>query len=202
MAIGSTALRALRRGRPRCRARQVRRAHASGPTLENAASRVVGRWRTYFTAGDWVAVAETVADDMLIEDRRRVVNVGIRHGVDGGISDKRTSVELGLTHITFIAIATRRSSPYSRGAHSSAHGFKWRGRIIEIDADGRLTAVVLFDADDIERRLRGTRRSVPRRRSGAYAQTCSVVAGAYAALNRHELPRRTGLGGVDHRRSR
>ena len=75
-------LRDLRRGRPRRRARAVRRAQPPAPRLENAASRVFERFRAYFAARDWDAMAEILADDISNDDRRRVVNAGIRHGRD------------------------------------------------------------------------------------------------------------------------
>ena len=50
------------------------------PRLENAASRVYERMWTNFAARDWAAMAETLAPDILDDDRRRVVNAGVRHG--------------------------------------------------------------------------------------------------------------------------
>ena len=46
------------------------------PRLENAASRVDERFLAYFAARDWDAMAEMLADDFSIDDRRRVVNAG------------------------------------------------------------------------------------------------------------------------------
>ena len=48
------------------------------PRLENAASRAYERFQAYFAARDWDAMAEMLADDMCHDDRRRVVNAGIR----------------------------------------------------------------------------------------------------------------------------
>ena len=45
------------------------------PRLENAASQVDERFQAYFAARDWDAMAEMLADDISIDDRRRVVNV-------------------------------------------------------------------------------------------------------------------------------
>ena len=56
------------------------------PRLENAASRVNERFRAYFAARDWDAMAELLADDVYIDDRRRVVNAGLRHGRDAEIA--------------------------------------------------------------------------------------------------------------------
>ena len=46
------------------------------PRLENAASRVYERFWTSFAARDWDAMAEILAEDISIDDRRRVVNAG------------------------------------------------------------------------------------------------------------------------------
>ena len=46
------------------------------PQLENAASRVNELLNASFTARDWTAMAEILADDSYGDDRRRVVNVG------------------------------------------------------------------------------------------------------------------------------
>ena len=52
------------------------------PRLENAASQANERFWTYFAARDWDALAEILADDISTDDRRRVVNAGVRHGRD------------------------------------------------------------------------------------------------------------------------
>ncbi len=64
------------------------------PRLRNAASRVAERIWTYFAARDWDVAGETLTDDTLVDDRRRVVNAGIRRGRDAAlaeISDTRRS---------------------------------------------------------------------------------------------------------------
>ncbi len=48
--------------------------HPQARRLENAASQVVERFWTHFAARDWAALAEILADDISIDDRRRVVN--------------------------------------------------------------------------------------------------------------------------------
>ena len=40
-----------------------------------------------FAARDWAGMGEILADDIFADDRRRVVNAGIRHGRDAGIKD-------------------------------------------------------------------------------------------------------------------
>ena len=46
------------------------------PRLENTASRANARFIAYFAARDWDSIAEILADDSSIDDRRRVVNAG------------------------------------------------------------------------------------------------------------------------------
>ena len=60
--------------------------HPQAPRLENAASRVDERFLAYFAARDWDAMAEILADDYSSDDRRRVVNAGVRHGRDADIA--------------------------------------------------------------------------------------------------------------------
>ena len=65
------------------------------PRLENAASQVYERFWTYFAARDWDAMAEILADDISSDDRRRVVNAGIRHGRDAEIANMRAIADSG-----------------------------------------------------------------------------------------------------------
>ena len=61
--------------------------HRQTPRLENAASQVVERFLAHFAARDWDAMAELLADDISTDDRRRVVNAGIRRGRDAEIGE-------------------------------------------------------------------------------------------------------------------
>src|ERR1700731_1953598 len=65
------------------------------PRLENAASQLYEHFWTCFRARDWVAMAEIFADDSSTDDRRRVVNAGIRRGRDAFIADMRAVAEVG-----------------------------------------------------------------------------------------------------------
>ena len=70
--------------------------------------------------------------------------------------------------------------------------------VIEIDADDRIAAHVVFDPDDIDAAFEELDARTSRAKRPPYADTWSVIAEAYAALNRHELPRDdAGLG--EHR---
>ena len=173
------------------------------PQLENAASRVYGRLWTYFTAHDWVAVAETLADDMSNDDRRRAANAGIRHGPDALIADMRMSVDLGLTNATFSVIATRGHRLILTRAHyTSRNAFQLDGLdLIEIDADDRVAAVVSFDPDDIDAAFAELDARYLAGEAAAHAHTWSVIANAYNLFNRRELfPTTPDWVNVDHRR--
>ena len=65
------------------------------PRLENAASRVHRRLESYFAARDWGAIAETAADNIFIDDRRRVVGAGRRQGRDAVIAEISALTEIG-----------------------------------------------------------------------------------------------------------
>ena len=162
------------------------------------------RFLAYFAARDWDAMAEILADDISSDDRRRVVNAGIRHGRDAAIANMRQIADLGVTNMTSDVIATR-------GERLVLSRVRFSGRdqrpeafhtevldIVEIDADERIVARVVFDLDDIDAAFEELDARYLAGEAAPYAQTWSVIAGAYAALNRHELPDDdTGLG--EHR---
>ena len=169
--------------RPRRRAREIRRTQSSGARLENAASRVDERFWTYFAARDWVAMAEMLADDISTDDRRRVVNAGVRHGRDAEIANMRASPTLGSRAATSAVIATRgerlvlssdqllRPRPATRRVPRRVSRHR-RDRRRRPDRGARLVRPRRH-----RRRLRGTRRPVPRRRSAPHAHTWSVISG-------------------------
>ena len=106
--------------------------HPQARQLENAASQVEQRFLTYFAARDWDAMAELLADDTSTDDRRPLVNVGVRYGRDAVIFDWRAIADVGVTHVTSTVIATRRerlvleSLPFL-GARPAARGVPHRG---------------------------------------------------------------------------
>ena len=73
--------------------------------------------------------------------------------------------------------------------------------IVEIDADERIVARVAFDPDDIDAAFAELDARYLAGEAAAHAHTWSVIAGAYAAVNRHELPQVTpDWVNIDHRR--
>jgi hypothetical protein len=73
--------------------------------------------------------------------------------------------------------------------------------VVEIDADNRLGANVLFDLDDIDTAFEELDARYLDGEAAAYVHTWSVVAAAYAAFNRREQPATTpDWVNIDHRR--
>ncbi len=171
--------------------------------LENAASRACKRFQAFFAARDWDAMAEMLADDAATEDRRPVVGAGIRHGRDAVIADQRAVADVGVKSMTSPVIATR-------GERLVLSRYRFLGRdqrpeafrtevlaIIEIDTDNRFAACVTFELNDIDAAFEELDARYLAGEAAAHAHTWSVIAGAFAAVNRHELPARRRLG--EHR---
>ena len=174
-------------------ARFEQEAHRQARRLENAASQAPSAtWRTSPPATG-MRSRRYWPTTSCVDDRRRVVNAGIRHGRDAEIANLRASADVGITHID----VRRHRSP--RGApHPHARlGRRWRVRGIPQRAAGR------------RRNQLSTTRS---RRSSCSSWTTSTPPspssmpatspakrlptrtrgrwsrGTYAALNRQELP--------------
>ena len=90
------------------------------PRLENAASRSAKRFLAYFAARDWDGMADTLATDILTDDRRHLVGAGSRHGRDAAIADMRVIVGVGVENISTSVIATRGDT--SRPSPDAVHG--------------------------------------------------------------------------------
>ena len=175
--------------------------------LENAASQVGERYQACFSARDWVAMAELLADDIVADDRRRIVNAGVRQGRDVHVADSRTAAEVGAEKATSSFIATRGKRLALARIHSFNRGFRADEEsaevvgIVEIDTNNKIAAIVLFDLDDIDAAFSELDARYLAGEAAAHGQTWSVITGAYAALNRHELPPTTpDWVNIDHRR--
>ena len=60
--------------------------------------------------------------------------------------------------------------------------------VVEIDADERMAAVVVFDVDDIDAAIAELDARYLAGEAAAHADTWSAIAEVYAALNRAEMP--------------
>lgn len=125
-----------------------------GPRLDNAASRVDARFQQCFAARDWVSMAELLDDDLYADDRRRIVNAGVRRGRDAKVADMRVTAELGTLTATSTVIAVRgqrlalvRICLAGRDQRPEAFRTEMLG-VVEINRENRMTARILFDLDD------------------------------------------------------
>ena len=73
--------------------------------------------------------------------------------------------------------------------------------VVEIDADDRIAALVVFDLDDFEAAIAELDARYLAGEAAAHARTWSVITGGHATVNRHELPPTTpDCVSIDHRR--
>jgi DNA-binding SARP family transcriptional activator len=164
------------------------------PRPENAASQAIERFQTCFAARDWDAMAEMMAEDVVDDDRRRVVNAGVRRGRDAAIANMQAVADIGAEKLSSTFIATRGERLVLRRQHvgneklTEAFQFDDVLQMVEIDADERLATVETFDLDDIDTAIAELDSRYLAGEAATHAQTWSVVAGGYAALNRHEVP--------------
>ena len=172
--------------------------------LENTATRVIERVYPYFAARDWDAMAQMAAEDYSIDDRRRMVNVGIRHGRDAGTKELQATADVGFTMTMLSAMATR-------GDRLALTRIRGTGRdpetiqnealnVVEIDADEKVVAVVVFDLEDFDAAIAELDARYLNGEAASYAQTWSSFAIAFAGFNRRELKVTPGWVNVDHRR--
>ncbi len=74
-------------------------------------------------------------------------------------------------------------------------------QVVEIDAEGRMAAVVTFDLDDFDAAIAELESRYLTGEAAARGRTWSALTMAFAAVNRHELPKLTpDWVNIDHRR--
>jgi hypothetical protein len=174
---------------------------------QNTASQAYQRSNAYFTAGDWDAMSKAMAQNVIDDDRRHIVNAGVRHGRDAMIANGQAVARVGANKITSAFIATRgerlalcRSSIFGRDEKPGAFRIEFFS-VVEIDADEQLSAQVAFDLDDFDAAIVELEARYLAGEAAPYARAWSVVSGAYAAMNRHELfPTTPDWVNIDHRR--
>ena len=114
--------------------------------------------------------------------------------------DTRATADLWTTNVTPTVIATRGGRlvlarlGFSGRDHGPEAFLTEVLSILEINADERIVALVVFDLDDIDAAFAELDARYLAGEAAAHAHTWSVIAEAYAALNRHELPRRRRTG--------
>ncbi|HTC69116.1 MAG TPA: hypothetical protein VK662_06065, partial [Acidothermaceae bacterium] len=173
--------------------------------LENAASQAFQRVEAYIAARDWDGVAEIAAGNFSVDDRRRVVNAGIRYGRDAAIRESQSLADVGFTLTTVGVVATRGARLALVRVRASVSDrdviLNDAPNLVEIDADGRIVAIVVFDPDNFEAAIAELDARYLAGEAAPYSRTWSVIAGGHAALNRHEVPPTTpDCVSIDHRR--
>ncbi len=177
------------------------------PRLENAAIRVWGRFQTYLEADDWVEMAKMATEDIITDDRRRVIGAGLQRGRDVNVANIRASHAIGIKNVRSTVIATR-------GEHLVLDRLVFSGqdptpepfgtellRVLEIDQDERIAAGVFFDTNDLDAAIAELDARYLTGEAAPHAQTWSVIAGSYAGFDRRELSATTlDFEDIDHRR--
>ena len=152
--VTSQPLRVVRRGRPRRRGHEVRSAKPAGTAAGEHRNACIRALYSYVAVGDWHAVAQITADNVSVNDRRRVVNAEVLHGRDADIEDAQATADVGFTMTMVGAIATR-------GERLALLRVRVSGRdpeairndaldVVEIDADERIVGDVVFDLEDFD----------------------------------------------------
>ncbi len=177
------------------------------PGLDNQADQVDQRFWALFLDRSWDTMADMLSDDFVLDDHRQGLNAGIRRGRHAEIDNLKVIADLMedgfLTSNTF---ATRGSYLALRIFRMSRHGqdaevyYSEMLGVVEVDADGKLVAHVVFDVDHLDDAFAELDARYLVGEAAACAPTWSTIVSAYAALNRHELPATTpDAVNVDHR---
>jgi hypothetical protein len=175
------------------------------PRLENAASQAWQRFQACLAAEDWAAMAEILADDSFLDDRRRVVNGGLWGGRHVVIENLRATADFTVENLVLVA---------TRGGRLVLSRFRWSSNregpdtfhtealcLVEVDADDRIAATVVFDPDEIDAAFAELDARYLAGEAAAYAQTWSVISESYAAFNRREhFPSASDWVNIDRRR--
>ena len=176
------------------------------PRLENAASQVYDRLNAYFAARDWAAITQILADDVFTDDRRRVVNSGLRKGRDAVVAEITGFAKIGAKAFASDVIATRGGHLVLSRARTpeadQSEAFQAEAlHVVEIDADERIMVILAFDPDDIDAAFKELDARYLAGEAADHAHTWSVIVETYAAFNRHELsPTTPDWVNIDHRR--
>ena len=163
------------------------------PLLQNTASRACARFRAAFAARDWTAADATMAEDLWNEDRRSVVNAGVRRGRQSLLDDLRAIANIGVPFFTATEIAIRGEHLVltSDGAPYDDRPEAYRVDtllVTETDVHGRIAAVVLFDANDLDAALAELDRRYVGGEAAPHGRVWTAVVEAFRSISQHELP--------------
>jgi hypothetical protein len=167
------------------------------PRLENAATRASERLRAYLAADDWAGITAIAAEDIVTDDRRPIIGAGFQRGRDVNIESLQASFKIGLENVTAPVIAIRGERlaldrlRYSGRDEGAEPFYSEMLRVLEVDAEQRITAGVYFDVNDIDAAFEELDRRYLAGEAAVHAHTWTVIARTYAGFNRHELPATT-----------
>ncbi|MEV0668989.1 BTAD domain-containing putative transcriptional regulator [Mycobacterium sp. NPDC050441] len=176
--------------------------------LENAASQATDRFAERFAARDWDAMGKAVTDDISFDDRRRVISAGLQTGRNSFIENFQIAADLGATQSPN-AVATRGErvvlarARFALGSGAPEEFGLELLHVIKVDADNRIAATVTFDHNDFDAAIDQLDAWYLAGEAADHAHTWSVVAQAFAATNRRQMPEfALDLASIDHRRAR
>jgi len=151
------------------------------------------RFLTYFGSRNWDAIAELIADDFSMDDRRPTVNAGVRHGRDAEIASLRAIAHVGVTSMTLSTVIAIRGGRLALGCYcvSDSWGETKALCVLEINAENQIVARVGFDPDDLDAAFEELDARYLAGEAAAHSHTWSVIAGTYGRFNRHEFPATT-----------
>ncbi len=173
--------------------------------LSNIASRVFDRFQKCLAEADLDAMANLLSDDICSEDRRHIVNSGIRHGRDAALEDARVIAGLGAGITATTVLATRGERGWRSGTLKYAVGHEPTSayqvnllEVVELDTDEQIAAVVTFEPDDLDAAFAELDARYLAGEAAAHAQMWSVMS---AGLRRTQQTRSTsGDTGLGHHR--
>ncbi|MGV0806252.1 BTAD domain-containing putative transcriptional regulator [Mycolicibacterium setense] len=179
----------------------------SVPRLENSATRAFGRFESSFASRDWDAIADAATDNLSIDDRRRIVNVGIRYGRETAVGDLQATADIGFALSTSGVTATRGERLALVRVRGSGTGPEAIQNdvlnVVEVDADGRTVAVVVFDPDELDAAFEELDARYLAGEASERSHTWSCLLRGYVVANRQGLPGMTpDWVSIDHRRAR
>jgi class 3 adenylate cyclase len=173
---------------------------------ENAASRIVERYLAWFASRDWGAMGDALAPEVLTDDRRRVVNAGVRVGRDSEIANVQAFAALGCTRMTSIPVATRGERLLLTKLDFSISGWgesmnNMAMVVIETNAGDQMVSAVMFECDDIDAAFAELEARYLAGEGSEHTEAWSLIAETFAAANRHQWPPTTpDWVNIDHRR--
>lgn len=178
------------------------------PRSENTACLVTRHFFAEVAENNWDTVTEMLAVDYSGEDRRQVVGSGTRQDREAAVASTRVVADLLFTVDALVMIATRGDrlvlsrARYSRREDKTDEYVVEVLGVVEIGANGRITALVTFDLEDIKAAFSELDARYLAGEARAHAQTWKVITEGYVALNSREV---TELApdwiSIDHRRA-